>query len=93
LGRSFLRTPTVRVVDGFIFRILLPPREHGPPHVHVTRSGGVAVILLPTARRRVGIREVAGMRRADVVRAARPVEAHADTLLKAWRQHHDDADH
>jgi hypothetical protein len=84
--------PTVLIVDGFVFRILLPPREHGPPHVHVTRSGGEAVILLPTAQQPVGIREVAGLRRADVVRAARLVEAHAQTLLTAWRRYHGDDD-
>jgi hypothetical protein len=31
---------------GFAVRILLPPREHGPPHVHVVKAGAKVVIRL-----------------------------------------------
>ena len=31
--------PIVFRLDGFEVVILLPPREHGPAHVHVTKAG------------------------------------------------------
>ena len=52
-------------MDGFSVVVLLPPREHGPAHVHVRRAGGEAVIEL----RSFAVRKVERMRNADVVRA------------------------
>ncbi len=80
--------PTVLVYDGFQVCILLPPREHGPPHVHVRRAGAKVVVLLPADGSSTRIRRVLGMRDADVVAAFRLVEAHADFQLAEWRRLH-----
>jgi len=64
--------PTVLNVDGFQVRILVPPREHGPAHVHVWKAGTVVVIDLPEGDQPLGIRKVRGMRTADVVAAFPP---------------------
>lgn len=80
--------PTVLQVDGFRIRILLPPREHPPPHVHVVRGGGEVVILLPTEAEPVTVRTVYRMRMAEVIAAVRLVEAHVEQLQVAWRKYH-----
>ena len=80
--------PTVLNVGGFQLRILLPPREHGPPHVHVWKAGAVVVIDLPDGDQPLGIRRVHRMRTADVVAAVRLVEANAPMLLEQWRRYH-----
>lgn len=38
--------PTVIQRDGFRVVIFLPPREHGPAHVHVCKAGTEVVITL-----------------------------------------------
>ena len=76
--------PTVRNVDGFDLVILLPPREHGPAHVHVRKAGCEVVILLSSLR----VRKVEGMRSPDVVTAVGIVANHQSELLAAWRKHH-----
>lgn len=83
--------PTVLVVAGFRIRILLPPREHPPPHVHVSRGGAEVVLMLPDGRAGVVVRTVYRMRDVDVIAAVRLVEANADLLLRAWRTHHGDS--
>ena len=75
-------------VQGFRVRILLPPREHPPPHVHVTKGDGEVVIFLPGPQGAVAIRTVYRMRTADVVAAVRLVEAHVAQLHAAWRKYH-----
>lgn len=80
--------PTVLQVRGFRVRILLPPREHPPPHLHVTKGDGEVVILLPGPQGVVAIRTVHRMRTADVVAAVRLVEAHVAQLEAAWRKYH-----
>ena len=80
--------PTVLVQGGFKVRILLPPREHGPAHVHVHKAGGLVVIDLPTEGRGVRIRTVSRMRVPDVIGAVRLVEANGAMLLGEWRRHH-----
>jgi Domain of unknown function (DUF4160) len=80
--------PTVLQVQGFRVRILLPPREHPPPHVHVAKGDGEVVILLPGPEGVVAIRTVYHMRTADVVAAVRLVEAHVEQLQAAWRKYH-----
>jgi Domain of unknown function (DUF4160) len=79
---------TVLRVAGFRVVIFLPPREHEPPHVHVVKADGEAIIELADARRPQMLRTVARMRTADVVRAFRIVEEHAEYLLAKWRQYH-----
>ena len=83
--------PTVLVVAGFRVRILLPPREHPPPHVHVTRGGAEVVLMLPDGRTGVVVRTVYRMRDADIIAAVRLVESNAELLLRAWRTYHGDA--
>ena len=80
--------PTVLDVAGFQLRILLPPREHGPPHVHVWKAGAVVVIDLPEGAQPLGIRKLRGMRTVDVVTAFRLVEANVTMLLEQWRKYH-----
>ena len=66
--------------DGFQIKVFLPPREHGPAHVHVHKAGGVAVINLPDATQALTLRSVSKkMRNADVVAAVRLVEANVET--------------
>lgn len=83
--------PTVLNVGGFQVRILLPPREHGPAHVHVRKAGAVVVIDLPDGDRPLGIRSVRRMRAVDVVAAVRLVEANAEMLLEQWRKYRGEA--
>ena len=80
--------PTVLVVAGVGVRILLPPRDHPPPHVLVTRGGAEVVRLLQQGRTGVVIRTVYRMREADVIAAVRLVESNAELLLDAWRTYH-----
>ena len=80
--------PTVLNVDGFQVRILVPPREHGPAHVHVWKAGTVVVINLRDGDQPLGIRKVRGMRTADVVAAFRLVETNVEMLLEQWRKYH-----
>lgn len=84
--------PTVIRQGGFRVRIFGPPREHGPPHVHVYKgSEAVVVIRLGLPGQGIAIREIHKMKRADVVKAYRLVEAHAYTLRKAWEHIHGQA--
>ena len=76
--------PTVIQRDGFRVVIFLPPREHGPAHVHVRKAGTEVVITLDP----IGIRVVERMRAADVVQAVRLVEDNRAHLLKEWRKRH-----
>ena len=80
--------PTVLEDGGFQVRVLLPPREHGPPHVHVLKAGASVVITLPDGTKPLSIRTVSRMKNADVVAAFRLVEAHTEALLAAWRRYH-----
>ena len=80
--------PIVLNGDGFHVRILLPPREHGPPHVHIWKAGAVMVINLPEGDKPIEIRAIRRMRMADVVAAFRIVEANIDKLSEQWRKYH-----
>jgi Domain of unknown function (DUF4160) len=80
--------PTVLRVRGFRIVIYLPPREHEPPHVHVWKAEAEVVIELATPEANQTIREVAGMRAADVTQAFWIVEEHAELLLEHWRRYH-----
>ena len=80
--------PRVLEVDGFRVYVRLPPREHGPPHVHVERAEGRVTIELPSPAGSPVLRLVAGMSSRDIVRAFRIVEANADLLMREWRKYH-----
>lgn len=80
--------PVVLRQGGFTVRIFLPPREHGPPHVHVERGGGTIVLELPTSTRGPRIRSVRDMPDHVAVAAFHLVEAHATELHAAWRRYH-----
>jgi hypothetical protein len=84
-----LTMPTVLRKDGFVVKVLGPPREHGPPHVHVQKGrDALVVIRLPIGDQSLKLWKVYEMGRSDVLRAARIVEAHAATLLAAWEEIH-----
>jgi hypothetical protein len=80
--------PTILSIDGFVISIRLPPREHGPPHVHIWKGGARTVVSLGDSHERPAIREVYGMNKLDVARAYRIVEKHQLQLLLRWRQFH-----
>ena len=80
--------PTVLKDGGFHLRILLPPREHGPAHVHVRKARAVVVIDLPDDDKSVGIRKMRRMRDTNVLAAFRLVEANVELLLEHWRRYH-----
>ena len=80
--------PTVLRVGGFRIVIFSPPREHGPPHVHVRNAGGEVIIELPGGGRPQSVREARGMRDADVAIAFSIVEQKTELLIRSWREHH-----
>ena len=81
--------PTILVIAGFAFRIFRPPREHGPPHVHVWKSGAKAIILLGDSDNTPTVRRVLRMSPHDVTRALRIVGEHQELLLRRWREYHE----
>ncbi len=80
--------PTVHRERGFAVRIYLPPREHGPPQVHVVKGGSEVKIHLGTSSTAPTVERVFAMRDADVVRAYRIVLDHHAKLLDKWREYH-----
>jgi hypothetical protein len=81
--------PTVLRAGGFRVVIYLPPREHGPPHVHVRTADGAAVIMLARPGESPTVRSVARLRETDVKAAVDLVADHAAYLLACWRHLHD----
>lgn len=82
--------PIVLRVGGFRFAIYAPPREHGPPHVHVFASDGSdASISIPEEGEESFVRSANGMRDTVAWQACRMVDAHATYLLAKWRELHD----
>jgi hypothetical protein len=80
--------PTVFRGGDFHVIILPPPREHGPPHVHVLKAGATVIIYLPQGDQMLAVRKINGMRDDDVTRALRLVEEHAEFLITVWRRYH-----
>ncbi len=80
--------PTVLRVDGFQVVIYHPPTEHGPAHVHVSKSGGSAIIMLPMGHATIEVRESYDMSRANVRKAVAIVEANGPKLVADWRKIH-----
>jgi hypothetical protein len=81
--------PRVHAENGFTIHIYPPPREHGPPHVHVLLAGTEVVINLSVSGESISVRSIEGMLDKDVVRAARMVESCNEQLLAKWREYHD----
>ncbi len=75
--------------DGFVFQVYAPPREHGPPHVHVHKGGAQVVLHLGDASTPIFPLRVSGMTVRDVVKAVRIAEANKPHLLGEWEKHHD----
>lgn len=73
---------------GFVFRIYGPPREHGPPHVHVHKTGTQAVLHLGDANTPVFPLRISRMAASDVVKAVRIAQANREKLLSEWEKHH-----
>jgi hypothetical protein len=80
--------PTVFRGRGFQIRVLLPPREHGPPHVHVHKADGVVIIDLPVNGLPPRVRKVSRMRDVDVLAAVRLVEQMESGLQRHWERYH-----
>ena len=90
--------PTVVTSGPFRIRVLNPPREHGPAHVHVVHGPGrgtsEALVNLGAPAEtggpwgNVSLREVKGMRSNDVVHAVRLVHEHRVELRRAWIKLH-----
>ena len=75
--------PTVFRVDGFTISILLPPREHGPAHVHVRKAGEEIVIFLSPI-----VTSDNNMTRTNGREALRLVQNNVAFLLSQWRKIH-----
>jgi hypothetical protein len=81
--------PTVLRSGRFRVMSFVPPREHGPPHVHVYKGGeGTVVVLLGREHQLPAIRDVVDVGPRDVARALRIVRAHAEYLRERWRKIH-----
>lgn len=76
--------PTVVASRGFRVLVLFPPREHGPAHVHVVKSGVEVLINLSDA----SVREIRGMRDPDVNEAIELVKVHMSACVATWEEIH-----
>lgn len=74
--------------DGFVFQVYAPPREHGPPHVHVHKGGTQVVLRLGDATTPTFPLRVSGMATRDVVKAVRIGEANKARLIREWEERH-----
>lgn len=79
-----ISTPVVLRLGGFRVYVLLPPREHGPAHVHVKNADGSCVIELAT----LIVKKRRKMRDPDVVAAVWLVADRMAELLTAWSKYH-----
>jgi hypothetical protein len=70
--------PIVLRSGGFTIGIYV--REHDPPHVHVCYAGAEAIIEIESGF----VRVVKGMKKPDVARALKLVQAHRGELLASW---------
>lgn len=81
--------PTILARNGFRVRVLGPPREHPPPHVHVTKGKvGLVIIRLPLDESPPLVWKAYDMKRSDILRAYRLIEDHSPLLLAAWMKLH-----
>lgn len=86
--RWVILMPVVLREGGMSVVIHPPPREHGPPHVHVLIGGEGVVISM--GKDRPTVRKGFGMRLSDIARAKRLVIANEEYLLRRWREIHGD---
>lgn len=82
------RVPTVLRELGFRVLILFPPREHPPPHVHVVKGEGVAVIRLERGDIPQRTLRVDGLTARERSVAERIVRRHTEHLMSEWRRIH-----
>lgn len=82
--------PTVLRRGGFSVLVRLPPREHGPPHVHVQAGGAECEFWI--GRSAVRVKAIHSMTDRDVRAALAIVAAHARFLLSEWTRLHGDED-
>lgn len=78
--------PTVHRQEGY--RFVVYPNDHRPPHVHVFKAGGEAIVLIGDDDDAPSIRERKGMSDHDAIRAVLIVEERQAQLLQAWRSIH-----
>ena len=63
-----------------------PPREHGPPHVHVFSGEGECEFWISSEE--VGVKAIYDMRASDVRDALAIVADNVHFLLAEWRRLH-----
>lgn len=76
--------PSVFTKNGF--RFFFYSNDHEPLHVHVRKGGGEAVFEIEP---RVLLRESAGMKTADILRAEELARAHRPLIITKWHEHFD----
>ena len=74
--------PVVYRQDGFNVQIW--PNDHSPPHVHVIKADGVAVIEIDT----LTVRRNEGMDRRNLSRALDIVAGLQELLSAKWKELH-----
>ena len=79
--------PTVLRHHGMRVVVNPPPREHGPPHVHVHCADGQIIIDIASDSPFI-IRADRGIGPVDASRALELVEAHIGYLMFSWRDVH-----
>jgi hypothetical protein len=78
--------PEVFRHGSFVVRVLLPPREHGPAHVHVRCPDGIVIVGLDPA---VELREIHGdVKQATVREILEAIAERQDECIAAWRKYH-----
>ncbi|MDF1502301.1 DUF4160 domain-containing protein [Roseisolibacter sp. H3M3-2] len=82
--------PTIVKEDPFVVKVLGPPREHPPPHVHVhVGKTGLVKIRLALPDNPLKVWEVhGGVDNATVIQAVRLVEQHEAAIRAAWERIH-----
>ncbi len=72
--------------DGYVGQIL--SGDHQPPHVHVSKAGGKAKILIGDENTAPSVMRVAGMSDREVKAAVGLVGKYQEDLLAGWRRIH-----
>jgi hypothetical protein len=85
---GYLSVPVVLRAGSFRIVIYLPPREHGPPHVHVDADDGEIVVELARGVEPARIRRVRGLSTSDAMAGFRVVESNLEFLRTCWRKYH-----
>lgn len=78
--------PTIYSIAGLTVKIYT--RDHRPPHVHVFRQDGGAIIAIGGPGEEPLVREVNRMRTRDVLHALEIVRENQMAFLAAWRKYH-----